>query len=147
MGNSPNNPGVSRLHKDSLDNLYVVLQGRKSFSIFSPQHAQYMQTVLPTFFVEPGGYSYQLWLTLINDTLPATASFAEATPHFSAAASPNDPLLGPAQGMYSSFELNPGDMLYLPVGWFHQVSSFDRNFALNFWWEESRGEAKLNVCE
>ena len=30
-------------------------------------------------------------------------------------------------------ELGAGDLLYLPCGWFHDVTSFDEHRALNYW--------------
>jgi hypothetical protein len=34
---------------------------------------------------------------------------------------------------YYNIELNEGDCLYVPLRWIHQVDSFDRNLAVNFW--------------
>ncbi|MCK3830167.1 cupin-like domain-containing protein [Pseudomonas reactans] len=36
--------------------------------------------------------------------------------------------------------LRPGDMLYLPEGWFHEVSSLSMSFSINFWVNAVRGE-------
>ncbi|XP_078175408.1 2-oxoglutarate (2OG) and Fe(II)-dependent oxygenase superfamily protein isoform X2 [Carex rostrata] len=33
--------------------------------------------------------------------------------------------------------LNPGDALFIPEGWFHQVDSSDLTIAVNFWWVSS----------
>jgi hypothetical protein len=30
--------------------------------------------------------------------------------------------------------LREGDFMFLPAGWLHQVSSFGKHAALNFWW-------------
>ena len=31
--------------------------------------------------------------------------------------------------------LEPGEMLFLPAGWWHQVRSMDLAISVNFWWE------------
>ena len=31
-------------------------------------------------------------------------------------------------------DVGPGDCLYIPVNWFHQVSSDEDTFGINFWW-------------
>ena len=37
---------------------------------------------------------------------------------------------------YTNVSLSVGDMLYLPAGWFHEVSSSGgRHSAINFWWK------------
>ncbi|KAM0998140.1 hypothetical protein FF1_007923 [Malus domestica] len=40
--------------------------------------------------------------------------------------------------------LQPGDALFIPEGWFHQVDSDDLTIAVNFWW---RSNVALNMSE
>lgn len=50
----------SRFHFDATDNLYIVLEGSKTFTILSPEHALDTQTVAPTYAVSPDGLSFQV---------------------------------------------------------------------------------------
>ncbi|CAE7673778.1 jmj4 [Symbiodinium microadriaticum] len=44
-------------------------------------------------------------------------------------------MLGEAAGKAAVVELDPGDILFLPTGWFHQVSSSGgQHMAINYWW-------------
>ena len=38
-------------------------------------------------------------------------------------------------------ELRAGDLLYLPCGWFHDVTSYDEHRALNYWFHPPDGES------
>jgi len=31
-------------------------------------------------------------------------------------------------------ELGPGDMLFIPVYWWHTVCGIDQNMSINYWW-------------
>src|SRR4051794_1606094 len=47
----------------------------------------------------------------------------------------NDGDLAVVRDNLATFELFAGDMLYLPTGWFHQVTSRKgRHMAINYWW-------------
>ncbi|XP_068755514.1 tRNA wybutosine-synthesizing protein 5-like [Montipora capricornis] len=35
---------------------------------------------------------------------------------------------------YYNVSMEPGDCLFIPYKWFHQVRSYDRNIAVNVWW-------------
>ena len=52
-------PLTARLHTDGYDNVYVLLQGRKKFRVYSPVQTLRMQTVYPTITVTPNGYSHR----------------------------------------------------------------------------------------
>ena len=56
----PDRDTFSRLHMDATDNLYVLVRGRKTFRILSPDNAVHMHTVGPTYAVSPNGFSYQM---------------------------------------------------------------------------------------
>ena len=34
----------------------------------------------------------------------------------------------------ATFDLEPGDLLYLPGGWWHHVRSLDASYSINWWW-------------
>eukprot|EP00118_Oscarella_pearsei_P015319 m.137643 g.137643 ORF g.137643 m.137643 type:complete len:104 (+) comp38220_c0_seq30:1245-1556(+) len=35
---------------------------------------------------------------------------------------------------YEYVKMEEGDCLYIPYKWYHQVRSYDRNIAVNVWW-------------
>ena len=67
----------SRFHFDATDNLYIVLEGSKIFSLLSPGHALDTQTVAPTYAVSPDGLPFQvesLYL-LVNRRMKISSNF------------------------------------------------------------------------
>lgn len=42
-------------------------------------------------------------------------------------------MVGPGRPRPIVAELMAGDILFIPAGWFHEVTSFDTHMALNFW--------------
>jgi hypothetical protein len=38
-------------------------------------------------------------------------------------------------------ELCPGEMLYLPIYWFHEVYTLEGGISVNFWWQPTVGQA------
>lgn len=44
-------------------------------------------------------------------------------------------------GEYHYANLTAGDCLYIPYKWIHQVRSFDRNIAVNLWWDHAGTKA------
>lgn len=124
MGRSPT-PIVTPLHHDFEDNLYVVVEGEKRFLLFPPRDA-------PALY--PRGT-----IERIESHGKIVYAPGEAMPHLSRL----DPRR-PDLERFPAFEtvrhharevvLSPGDMLFLPAGWFHQVSSHGptRHIALSF---------------
>lgn len=45
---------------DATDNLYVLIKGRKTFKLLSPDYAPLLHTVGPTYGVSSNGFSYQM---------------------------------------------------------------------------------------
>ena len=39
------------------------------------------------------------------------------------------------KGKYREGILEPGDGLYIPLGWWHYVRSLDVSFSVSFWWK------------
>jgi hypothetical protein len=58
---------------------------------------------------------------------PSVSSVDLASPNYSA-----HPLLTQATPFH--FTLNPGDVLYLPPGWWHQTRACEMNISVNIWW-------------
>jgi hypothetical protein len=54
---------------DATDNLYVLVNGRKTFRLISPDQATLMHTVGPTYGVSPNGFSYQMNPAVFRDLM------------------------------------------------------------------------------
>jgi len=50
---------TSRMHMDATDNLYVLLQGDKTFNLVDPSQAMLMETIMPTYAVAANGLSFR----------------------------------------------------------------------------------------
>lgn len=191
----------SGLHHDHQDNLYILVEGRKRFTLYSPADALKLHTVGVIHQIYENGlidYDDQAWAhvrhdgalvanvaewklaqdippqerakyqrvldsvkcgkskpdeTLDNvDTASADPpSFSKIPPVLCHVDDISDPrqrakLVDWADKHFPGFLqlqkaevwLEPGDMLYLPCGWFHEVTSFDSDqsplhIALNYW--------------
>ncbi|PSK37920.1 hypothetical protein C7M61_003171 [Candidozyma pseudohaemuli] len=194
----------SGLHHDHADNLYVLVQGRKRFTLYSPRDAEKLKTVGEIRRIFPNGLidykvnekarfwrpmredgamlgEWARWMIEKGDFLKISKEeleeiiendepFAENgesdldPPSFSTV----PPLLAHldevseedrkkleiyAEANFPGFLdlhklevwLEPGEMLYLPTGWFHEVTSLAEgsggaHVALNWWFVPPTGE-------
>lgn len=122
MGNS-RRPIVTPLHHDFNDNLYVVVEGRKRFTLFPPTQAFNLYTRGEPLAVEENGRIRYASL--------------EGMPHLSRVDIENPdlqrfPRYAEAAGTRVDISLDKNEMLFIPNGWFHQVSSVGRHIALSF---------------
>ncbi len=116
---------ISSLHKDPYENIYGCVSGRKEFILFPP-------TDLPFLYRQ----KYQVGQFDENMNVKKLLDFPE-TPWI-----PIRPD-NPDYSQYPLFKhatplkvvLYPGDLLYLPSLWFHQVSQSDNTIAVNFWYD------------
>lgn len=160
---------TSKLHRDALDNIYAVLEGKKQFKLWHPASAFDIPTLSPSIAVHKDGLSFQLAVHKLKETLMKvhpTLSEDLPTDHRSDVqatvadllSSPNieydtESLHFVAQNnSFNSFSLPnpsttvdlwPGELLYLPTGWYHHVSSMaampqHRHMAINIWWRALR---------
>ena len=125
MGKAEENGSSSMLHHDSGDNLYMLVAGKKTFRYFAPSDAFDLYTKGHVDYVSPSGNIRYAMPFLYSDP-----------PHFS----PINPLFPNltthprfAAATMATCELEAGDLLYLPGGWFHHVTSFGENIAVNVW--------------
>jgi hypothetical protein len=191
-------PTASRLHRDAQDNLYIVLQGQKNFSIWHPCSYRDMKTISPSYHVNADGLPTQFNVNAfktyvrayINEQLAASEDphvdtaqnitsqqdmdsrlhaqkdllreeivnklhpllqrlvadsednivYDTINLHFSQMSSHDGASSLPLPTSIVSVE--PGDMLYLPTGWFHEVTSMPgRQVALNIWWKPPHWES------
>ncbi|BFY99089.1 hypothetical protein BsWGS_02129 [Bradybaena similaris] len=99
---------ASVLHRDDLDNLLCLLDGRKEFVLIDKV---YKHEVESHGFLESEGYS------LVNTAKVDLFKF---------------PLL--ATLPWHEVHLNKGDCIFIPRGWYHQVNSNEhRHLAINIW--------------
>lgn len=103
---------VSPLHSDPHHNLLSQAVGRKYVRLYAPAHA-------------PALYPHEEPKMRNSSRVDLRRSparlAAEGFPLFPAAP-------------YADCVLTPGEMLYIPPGWFHYVQSLSGSFSVSFWW-------------
>jgi hypothetical protein len=105
-------PGVkSQLHYDLSHNAFVQLSGRKYFLLFPPESERLL-------------YLYPRTHPHYRQSQVNTSATPEDISRFS-------PLFAYGRGM--EVVLVPGDLLYIPPGWFHEVTSLDFAVSLSVW--------------
>jgi hypothetical protein len=101
-------------HYDSYDNLACVVAGRRRFTLYPP-------AAIGDLYIGPIDH------TLSGQPVSMAAGVPgdEAYPRFAA-----------AQASAILVDLEPGDALYLPKLWWHQVEALDPvNILVNYWWD------------
>ena len=105
-------------HYDLMENIGVVVAGRRRFTLFPPE--QLVNLYVGPFELTPAGTPISL-VDIANPDLRRFPRYAEAA--------------GAAQGA----ELAPGDAIYIPFHWWHAVDSLeDVNFFVNYWWNDAQ---------
>lgn len=122
MGNSSGEI-VTPLHHDFNDNLYVVVEGRKHFTLFPPAQAANLYTRGTLLQVEPNGNIRYASL----DGMPHLSQVDIEHPDLV-----RFPRYAEALKTRVDFDLEKGEMLFLPNGWFHRVASHGRHIAVSF---------------
>ena len=123
---------ITSLHKDHYENLYCVISGQKTFTLYPPTDLPYIPhqeyTVARYHQCESNKFEIinePTWCS--NKTIPWI---------------PVDPL-NPDYEKYPEFAdakpisctINEGDVLYLPSLWFHHVQQTQGTIAINFWYD------------
>jgi hypothetical protein len=102
-------------HFDLVYNIACVAAGRRRFTLFPPDQIENLY-LAPLDFT-PSGAPVSL-VQLSNPDMHRFPRFAEALRHAQRA------------------ELEPGDALYIPYGWWHHVESLTPfNVLVNYWWD------------
>jgi hypothetical protein len=110
------NRAVTALHHDIMSNIAVVMAGRRQFMLIPPEQTPNLYTGPMEF--TPAGTP----VSLVDPEHPDLGRF---------------PLFEHAVGTIQTAELGPGDAIYIPYMWWHQVRALDPLSALaNFWWTE-----------
>ena len=106
-------------HLDHADNLACVVAGRRVFTLYPPEQVENLY-IGPVDFAPTGAP-----ISMVRKTDSADGCY----PKFQQAAAAS-----------WRAELEPGDVLFLPALWWHQVESLDDvNLLLNYWWGGSIG--------
>ncbi|MGC1303324.1 MAG: cupin-like domain-containing protein [Caulobacteraceae bacterium] len=101
-------------HYDTLDNLACVVAGARRFTLFPPE-------LIGSLYVGP-----------IDNTMAGQPVSLAA----SAAGDGDFPLFEQVRARAMVVDLKPGDALYMPKLWWHQVEATEPfNGLVNFWWD------------
>jgi len=102
-------------HNDTYDNIACVVAGHRRFTLYPPD-------ALPDLYVGP------IEFTMAGRPISLAAASPPDDPRF--------PRFAAAQQRALVVELEPGDALYLPKLWWHQVEALDPvNMLVNYWWD------------
>jgi hypothetical protein len=106
-------PANISAHYDTFDNLACVVAGSRRFTLYAPQ-------LIGKLYVGP------IDNTMSGPPVSLAASGAEGA----------FPLFEEIRDQAQIVELQPGDALYLPKLWWHQVESLSAfNGLVNYWWD------------
>lgn len=104
-------------HYDLMENIGIVVAGRRRFTVFPPE--QLANLYSGPFEFTPAGTPISM-VDIDDPDLDRFPRFAEAAPTAQHA------------------ELGPGDAIYLPFHWWHAVDSLEEvNFFANYWWNDA----------
>lgn len=102
-------------HYDAFDNLACVVAGRRRFTLYPPD-------AIGDLYVGPIDH------TMAGQPVSLAAGAPPDDPRY--------PRFAGAKARALAVELEPGDGLYLPKLWWHQVEALEpRNLLVNYWWD------------
>ncbi|HST22889.1 MAG TPA: cupin-like domain-containing protein [Blastocatellia bacterium] len=102
---------LTPLHYDAYDNFLNQIIGRKKVTLFSPSDKEYL------FASSESDTDNPAMVNLFEPDHERFPNFRRATP--------------------IEFILEPGDTLYQPAGWFHQIESLDVTVSVNYFFGET----------
>ena len=116
------NETTAQTHYDLSENIACVVLGQRSFTLFPPEQ---LHNLYPgPLETAPGGIPVSL-TSLDNPDFEKHPGFEEALKH------------------RMSAQLNPGDAIYIPPGWWHHVrAQAPLNMLVNYWWSEKTAMVK-----
>ncbi|HEY0475967.1 MAG TPA: cupin-like domain-containing protein [Kofleriaceae bacterium] len=98
----------SKLHYDSDHNLFAQIHGRKVVTLVAPEHSAACYPINVTWY---DGYSP---IDVFQPDLRAYPEFANVT--------------------VFRDTIGPGDILFIPKRWWHDIRSLDTSISVNLWW-------------
>lgn len=109
------NASTVACHNDTFDNVAGVVAGRRTFTLYPPD-------CIADLYIGPIDY------TMAGRPVSLAAGAEPGDPRFSRFAN--------ARKRASVAHLLPGDVLYMPKLWWHQVEAHDPfNVLVNYWWD------------
>ncbi|KAI9349992.1 hypothetical protein DFJ73DRAFT_832677 [Zopfochytrium polystomum] len=99
---------VSPLHTDPRDNLFAQVMGRKYVRLYAPTETERV-------------YPHEEEMLRNSSRVDAENPDLEAFPLF-------------AEADYEDCIVEPGDLLFIPKGWWHYVRSLEVSFSVSFWY-------------
>ncbi|KAI1207082.1 Clavaminate synthase-like protein [Annulohypoxylon truncatum] len=119
-------PGtITPLHNDPYHNILAQIVGRKYLRLYSPLNTGRMQARGRENGVEMGNTS--LMDVGVVEGWDVGAGYEEGGPT-------NEDLTSFKEIPFSDCILEPGDVLYIPIGWWHYVRGLSVSFSVSFWW-------------
>jgi hypothetical protein len=107
-------------HNDQVENLACVAAGRRRFTLFAPE--QVANLYMGPFHITPAGTA----VSMAHVTAPDLARF---------------PRFADALAEARTADLEPGDAIYIPYGWYHHVEALSPlNLLVNYWWNVARAD-------
>lgn len=103
---------VGPLHYDPSNNLHGIVYGGKRFTVFDPSQLS------------------KLYPSSMFSSVPHMSRASLAQPDYA-----RFPRLKKARAL--TIDLYPGDMLFLPAGWWHQVTTPSATISIDFPWEKN----------
>jgi hypothetical protein len=111
------NGTVTRVHYDLNENLICVAAGKRCVLLYPPEQ-------LPNLY--PGPFDRTIGGVPVGMVDPENPDLERY------------PLFASAQDAVQVAELEAGDALYIPYGWWHQVRSLSSfNVMVNYWWDDA----------
>ena len=113
---------VAHCHYDGYHNFYAQLQGTKKFTLFRPVN---WPGLYPYPFLHPSHAQAQVNM---SDREESEKLF---------------PLVGSVEGL--EVVLEPGDLLYIPPLWFHEVESMEVSISVNVWTDSKQTDVVKKI--
>jgi len=124
---------ITSIHSDPYENVYSVIRGSKSFTVFPPTEGWCMEErVYPHATYRRTGHSSSLKLVPSGTSTPPV--------RWSSILDPTDTSSLRPDAHPITITVCAGESLYLPAGWWHYVRQSEITIAVNYWYDmESRG--------
>ncbi|KAJ3394141.1 JmjC domain-containing protein 7 [Lobulomyces angularis] len=137
------NKAKTSLHKDNYENIYLVIAGKKTFSLYPPTDFVFLKEKP----FETGIFTTSD-VQLSNDTIWEIKPLNSKTPWVS---------VNPQQAEIQPIivEVSAGDVFYLPSLWYHQVEQestclekgFNATIAVNYWYDLDYDDARFSYFQ